>query len=421
MAEGPGRTLRIRRAITQSLHAVDHAAAHWRGRRQVLLYSRIPAHFMAVRPVIEALREDPRVDVSVCSAEGRADTIAAFGESGLADRLLARQQCTWRRFDLYIDGDPWVLADLHRCARRINFFHGVAGKYGLDAPPFDAHLFDWYDRVAFVNRDRMRRYLAARIVKPRQAVLVGFPKLDRLVTDPPDGDMVRRDLGLIPGRLTIMYAPTWSYASSLHIAGEAIIETLLGIGANVIAKLHDNCFERGERFAAGVDWRERLWKFNGRPGFHLATSADSTLYVAASDIIVTDHSSIGFEACAVDRPVIVFDAPDLPRVARINPEKMALLRSASDVVYSVAELPQAVAEALRNPTRRASARRRVAAEMFHDPGRATARALDVIYELLELPAPERAGATRLALPAESRQSAVRNGVNPQSAIRNPQF
>jgi CDP-glycerol glycerophosphotransferase (TagB/SpsB family) len=109
--------------------------------------------------------------------------------------------------------------------------------------------------------------------------------------------------------------------------------------------------------------------------------------MAAAEILITDHSSIGFEALAIDQPVIVFDAPDLSRVARINPEKVALLRSASDVVYSVADLPRTVTEILRNPMKRSAARRRVAREMFYDPRGATARALAVIYELLNLPSP----------------------------------
>ena len=38
--------------------------------------------------------------------------------------------------------------------------------------------------------------------------------------------------------------------------------------------------------------------------------------------MVTDHSTIGFEFCLLDRPLVVFDAPDLTR-ARINPEQFA--------------------------------------------------------------------------------------------------
>ena len=291
------------------------------------------------------------------------------------------------------------MAPLRRCAHWINFFHGVAGKYDLDRPSRDAHLFDVFDRVAFVNTDRMRRYLELGVVTPEQVALVGYPKLDRLVSGTADGIAVRRRLGLDADRPTVMYAPTWSSASSLHVAGEAIIETLLSMRCNVITKLHDNCFLRGERCAGDVDWRERLHRFAGAPQFHLATSADSVPYMAASDILITDHSSIGFEALAVDQPVIVFDAPDLARVARINPEKVALLRSASEVVRTVEELSTTVTDVLRNPSRRSVDRRRVAADMFYAPGGATTRALEMIYELLRLPAP--AGAMRPSVVASS--------------------
>jgi CDP-glycerol glycerophosphotransferase (TagB/SpsB family) len=111
--------------------------------------------------------------------------------------------------------------------------------------------------------------------------------------------------------------------------------------------------------------------------------------MAASDMLLTDHSSIGFEALAVNQPVIVFDAPDLPRVARINREKVALLRSAADVVRTVEELASAVTEVLRNPSHRSADRRRVASDMFYAPGGATSRALAMIYELLKLPTPAR--------------------------------
>jgi hypothetical protein len=385
---------RWRRAVTRSLHALDHAIGRRVARRQVLFDSRLPVHFMVVRPVLEALREDRSIDVWLCSADGRADTTAAFVEAGFGDRQLTRDQCTWRRFDIYMNGDPWCVAPLRRCAYWINFFHGVAGKYDLDQPARDAHLFDGFDRVAFVNTDRMRRYLAAGIVTPEQVALVGYPKLDRLVSGGADRVAVRRTLGLDVERPTIMYAPTWSSASSLHVAGEAIIEALLASEWNVIAKLHDNCFLRGERCAGDVDWRERLERFAAMPRFHLATSADSVPYMAASDILITDHSSIGFEALAVDQPVIVFDAPDLAHVARINPEKVALLRSAADVVGTVDELVVAVTEVLRHPARRSADRRRVASAMFHAPGGATTRALEMIYDLLKLPVHLGAGVSR---------------------------
>ena len=139
------------------------------------------------------------------------------------------------------------------------------------------------------------------------------------------------------------------------------------------------------RYNGGVDWRARLSRYAGRH-FQLAASGDSTPFVLASDVMVTDHSSIGFEFCALDRPLVVFDAPNLIETARINPDKVALLRSAAAVVGDGAGLADAVRQALAAPRKRADERARAAGEVFYQPGGATARALQLVYELIDLPA-----------------------------------
>ena len=98
--------------------------------------------------------------------------------------------------------------------------------------------------------------------------------------------------------------------------------------------------------------------------------------------MVTDHSSVGFEYLVLDRPLLIYDAPDLPAAARINPEKIVLLRSAAAVAATPEALTRLAAAALREPHRLSNARRRVARELFHDPGRATERSLQLIRPLL---------------------------------------
>ena len=183
---------------------------------------------------------------------------------------------------------------------------------------------------------------------------------------------------------TVIFAPTFSTASVLHDAGEEIIETLLGSGCNVIAKLHDRSLDADPRYSGGIDWRERFGRFSG-PRFLMARGGDSTPFVLASDVMVTDHSSIGFEFCAADRPIVVFDAPGLVESARINPEKVALLRSAAAVVSTTGELAEAIGDALAMPHLRSAERRRAVEEVFFRPGTATERALHLVYELLSLP------------------------------------
>jgi hypothetical protein len=299
---------------------------------------------------------------------------------------MSRRHAAWWRIDLLITADPWAPPALHRCRRRINFFHGVAGKYNLDDPSHLPINFDLYDKVAFVNVDRMKRYLESGVVSRRAAVLVGFPKIDLLVNGRYDGAAVRERLGLEMHRRTAIYAPTWSPASSLNVAGDEIIASLVGAGWNVIIKPHDLSFDPDPKYSGGVDWRARLRQVETPGRVAVSDEPDASPLLAASDLMVTDHSSIGFEFCLLDRPLVVFDAPDLARVARINPERVAALRTAARVVSNPSQVGLAANEEIRNPYRLAAAREAVARPLFHEPGTATDRALVVVYELLDLAA-----------------------------------
>ena len=64
--------------------------------------------------------------------------------------------------------------------------------------------------------------------------------------------------GLDPSRPTALYAPTYSEASSLHLAGEEIVRALAASGFNVIVKLHDRSLDADPRYNGGIDWRRRI-------------------------------------------------------------------------------------------------------------------------------------------------------------------
>jgi hypothetical protein len=377
------------RRVTPVVHRIDHALKRFSSRRDVLVEIRTPVYCAVLDPIVQALAAEP--DVHVWFTGESPERVRDLVPEG---RFLTHADVEWRRFDLYINGDPWAAARLRRCARRVNFFHGVAGKYDLDQPSGLPLGFEYYDHVAFINRDRMLRYLGAGIVSARQAALVGYPKLDRLASGGFDGPGIRASLGLTAGRPTALYAPTYSEASSLHLAGEAIVTALAGAGFNVIVKLHDRSLDPDPKYTGGIDWRARFSAVEqaGEPGrIRFVETPDASPLLAASDCVVTDHSSIGFEYLVLDRPLLVFEAPDLPRVARINPEKIDLLRSAATVVRTADELAAAAVRAVEDPARLGEARRRVARELFFDPGGATGRAIQLIRGLLHPAAAVAAG------------------------------
>lgn len=385
------------RRFTPVAHRLDHAIGHLSARREILVELRTPVYHAVLSPIADALAQQPRVNVWFTSEY--PDRVRDLVPAG---RFLTHREAEWRRFDVYVNGDPWAPAPLRRCAHRVNFFHGVAGKYDLDNPKGLPLGFEHYDRVGFINRDRLLRYVRADVVQPVQARLVGYPKLDKLANREIDVAEVKRRYKL-DARPTALYAPTYSEASSLHLAGTDIVRALDEAGFNVLVKLHDRSLDPDPRYNAGIDWRARFADLTARSATgrtRFVEVPDACPLMAAADVMVTDHSSVGFEFLVLDRPLIVFDAPDLASAARVNHEKVMLLRSAATVTRTPAETARAASSAVANPAAQSAARRRVAREMFFEPGAATNRAVQVVREFL-YPAAVAAPATAPLEPEET--------------------
>lgn len=200
-----------------------------------------------------------------------------------------------------------------------------------------------------------------------------------------DRAAIARGLGLNPAIPTVIYAPTWSPYSSLKIMGLELVERMAAEGLQVIVKLHDRSYDGRERGSGGVDWAERLTRYDGHPLVRIARDSNGCPFMTAADAMVSDHSSIAFEYMLLDRPLVIVDCPALIEHAAISPEKVQRLRAAADVGATAAEVTAAVVAALQDPLRLSTARRRTAADLFYQPGTATDRALDLIYRLAGLP------------------------------------
>src|SRR4051812_36387374 len=254
----------IRRSAAHLIRRLDRRIRTWTGRRRVLVYVRTSMHAGVLEPIARGLERDPRLDVRYLSerAVKRGEIEQAVGRPL---SWVSTKHVAWARIDLLMTADPWTAPTMHRSFRRVNFFHGVAGKYNLDDPSHLPIGFDEYDRVGFVNADRMGRYLEKGIVRRDAAVLVGFPKIDGLVNGRYDSPAIRERLGLEMHRPTAIYAPTWSPASSLHVAGDRIVESLVDAGGNVIVKPHARSFDPDPQYSGGGDSRGRP-RGGGEPG-----------------------------------------------------------------------------------------------------------------------------------------------------------
>ena len=380
---------RTRSALVRFIHRVDDAAsAIGRAQRRVLFEAASPMSLAVFRPVLERLQRDPRLEMWFTTSDGAWEPTAVFGPAGITERVVTAADAKWMKFDAYINTDFWNMTWLPRRTVRVHLFHGVAGKYGLDAPTRIAPVVATFDRLMFPNRDRLKRYAEAGLVDPDgpAAALVGYPKVDCLVDGSLDRTGILRSLGLDPAAPTVLYAPTWSPYSSLNAAGESIIASLARLGGNVIVKLHDRSYDRSERASGGVDWRAKIERVCHEFGVHVAQGFDASPYLFAADALVTDHSSVGFEFMLLDRPLVIVDCPELLAKARVSRDKVTKLRSVADVV-DASDAGAGVRRALADPRRHSGRRRAIADELFYDAGRASAHAADCIYDALALPQP----------------------------------
>jgi hypothetical protein len=288
------------------------------------------------------------------------------------------------KFDAYIAADL-IWAKLPRGTRRIQTFHGVAGKYGniYDRP--QQSLREWH-RLFFINQRRLANFIAAGAIEADSPAirLVGMPKADCLVDGSLQRDVILQSLGLDPARRTVLYAPTWTPYSSLNAMGEELVEQLGRSGFCVIVKLHDNSRDPDPRNSGGIDWVRRLTPILRSSGGHLAEMGTVAPYLASADVMISDHSSAGFEYLLLDRPLIRIEMPELIARTNIHPEYVALLMQASTTVRNAREAVSAVEYAYSDPKRLSAQRKAVSAELFYKPGSATQRAISELYKVLEL-------------------------------------
>jgi hypothetical protein len=370
----------LRTALT-SVRDFDTRRSRRSGRRRILVDGRTPVNFTMVAPVVRAMERDPRIDFYFTASEEPGRMSEIYREAPDV-RAVHPHRAAIMKFDAYVASD-FMWAALPRGARRVQVFHGVGGKYGFDAPT--EPMREWH-RIFFVNERRLRNIVAAGALDPDSPAirLVGMPKTDCLVDGSIRREGVLVSLGLDPARGTVLYAPTWSPASSLNAMGVPLLRRLAKMPVNVIVKLHDRSRDLRARYSGGIDWAGRLQALLEPGRVVLAPAHDISPYLVASDVMVTDHSSAGFEFLLCDRPIVRIHMPELIALANIHPDYVTLLASVADSVDTVDEVIDAVERGLADPTARRADRRSVAADLFYRPGGATARSIQSLYEVLDL-------------------------------------
>jgi hypothetical protein len=164
---------------------------------------------------------------------------------------------------------------------------------------------------------------------------VGYPKMDKLLKgDIPSRGETLCKLGLDPEKKTILYAPSWEEGLSMREFGVDLTRTLLQDTAiNVIVKPHPCLLvspddTRGyEFYTGGINWREKFKHFSNNGNFAFVDSSAIDSLLAASDIMISDISSVTLEFLALDKQVIYLDCPAFEKTFK------TLYKDFNDITY----------------------------------------------------------------------------------------
>jgi hypothetical protein len=354
-------------------------------RTSVVFTGYAPVHFLCFRPVYERLARRPDVELWV-SGGLRAGTEGGFAYDGPGlyrrfgvpeERILPVEALARRRFDVVFAANRRVIVPRENAGALVQIFHGVSFRNrGVreENLAFD-HLF--------LTGPYMRRLFAERGLlaeRDPRGVPVGFPKTDALLAG--DGAAARAAVlaahGFDGSRPVLLFAPTGEADNALETMGEELVRRLAAAGRyDLIVKPHDHPKRKD------VDWRAALGRLEDAHT-RLARGDDVVPLLRASDLLITDASSVANEFALLDRPIVFADVPALiaraERAANGTLDLQTWGRKAGPVGRDAAEVAEAVADSLARPERHGEIRRAIAADLFYNPGRATDAAIAWLEE-----------------------------------------
>ena len=354
---------------------------------RILFSGYAPVHFLCFKPLYDRLRDITGTEVDL---SGGMRTKSAHAPGG----YLYDHESMYRHFDLpegavrsvgslaRADYDLMFAANTRRIeprsvAERIQIFHGMSFRNRAIRPETDGadhyFLFGPYMKRGFDESG----ILAAD--DPR-GLDIGFPKTDRLVDGSLDRAAMLAQHGVSGDRPVVLYAPTGERHNSMETMGEELIAKLGAVDRyDLLVKPHDHPHST-------VDWWHRLAPLESEH-VRLVHQRDVIQTLSIADLLITDASSVANEYALLDRPIVFIDVPELFELtlrknARLDLETWG--RRGGEVVAGVSEAMGAVEAGLADPGARSDVRRAIVADLFFNPGHATAAAMDWISRELEL-------------------------------------
>lgn len=350
----------------------------------ILFTGYAPVHFLCFRPLYDRLIRRPEVELFVSGGlRSGHDGAFAYDGPGLyrrfgvpEERILPVEALPRHCFDVVFAANRRVIVPRRNIGALVQIFHGVS--FRNRAVREENLIFDYLFLIGpYMRRKFVERRLLAEH-DPR-GVSIGFPKTDALLTGGLERAEVLAPYGFDGSRPVLLYAPTGEAANSLETVGEEVIHLLADTGRyDLLIKPHDHPKNKA------IDWPAALAPLEDAHT-RLVRDDDVVPLLHASDLLLTDASSVANEYTLLDRPIVFIDVPELIARAERGSGSLDLRswgRKGGLLARTPDEVVDAVAASLAHPERLSPVRKAIAADLFYNPGCATDAAVAWLTEHL---------------------------------------
>ena len=297
--------------------------------------------------------------------------------------------------DIFIQPEIWGRGP--KRAKRIFCGHGQSGSANWpDACLKEFDIFFLHGDLEKETFEKVKKD-SPDSTKHIKSYEIGHPKLDKLIQGYYKREEVLKGIGLNPDFKTIIYAPHWHEHGALRTYGIKPLEEILKIEKlNLIVKLHPTSLEPENScyykfYTGGINWPEKFEIFNNYKNFKFINEYSIDPYLAASDVMITDYSTVALEFIALDRMVLYLDCPEVFKNKNIggmkisrDDERFNAGRHTGIVVEKLKDLKSAIELGIQNPKEYSEKRQNLINKILYNPGKASSKAADVIFDLLNI-------------------------------------
>jgi len=281
---------------------------------------------------------------------------------GTANRALIEKWCRqhgldylpfgrarWRTWDLMIFADHDDMARFPVDVPKVRISHGIFGSKLVGGVPYryDPKWIEYRRKVFYSRMFEPSEYAVecALSHNPKLdsiAVAVGDLSADRLLSLRPERDGIRAGFGYFPNDFVILLQSTYGATSLMESIGKALVGKCINLaeakGWKFILQTHPHHWTGPH--AVDHPYGQFLLKQEDKPGITVIhPDEDWAPHMIASDMVITDHTSLSMTYALLSKPTLFVDVPGTQliegnpghRLAQILPKLSSVGNLAEDI------------------------------------------------------------------------------------------